>query len=113
MSDVSQASGLSARSGTTVGGVSAPRLAPLVLGLLFQSATSLYAQESGGLSPVPTPADVKPGSINCEECPYPYPSKYLDIQVYTRDARIAYMDVPAQRAANGHTVLLLHGDNRG
>lgn len=90
-----------------------PRLAPLALALLLQPATSLYAQGSGALPAVPTPADVKPGSINCEECPYPYPSKYLDIQVYTQDARIAYMDVPAEGAANGHTVLLLHGNNFG
>jgi len=101
------------RSGATFGGVLVPRLAPLALALLLQSATSLDAQDSGALPSVPTPADVKPGSINCEECPYPHPSKYLDIQVYTQDARIAYMDVPAEGAANGHTVLLLHGNNFG
>jgi pimeloyl-ACP methyl ester carboxylesterase len=90
-----------------------PRLARLALALLLQSATSLYAQRAGALPSVPTPADVEPGSINCEECPYPYPSKYLDIQVYTQDARIAYMDVAAEGPANGHTVLLLHGNNFG
>jgi len=86
-------------------------LRPLALALLLQSATSLNAQDPGLLQAVPPPGDVKPGSINCEECPYPYPSKYLDVQVYTQDARIAYMDVPAHGTANGHTVLLLHGNN--
>jgi pimeloyl-ACP methyl ester carboxylesterase len=81
--------------------------------LLLPPPTALYAQPAGVLPSVPTPADVKPGSISCEDCPYPYPSKYLDIQVYTQDARIAYMDVPAEGAANGHTVLLLHGNNFG
>lgn len=80
--------------------------------LLIQSAAQLAAQEGRVLPPVPTP-DVKPGSITCDECPYPYPSKYLDLKVYTQDVRIAYMDVAAQEAANGHTVLLLHGNNFG
>ena len=62
---------------------------------------------------LPTPTDVKPGSITCDECPYPYPSKYLDISVYDQDVRIAYMDTPAQGTPNGHTVLLLHGNNFG
>jgi pimeloyl-ACP methyl ester carboxylesterase len=89
------------------------RFAPLALALMLHSATPGTAQDSGVLPSAPTPADVKPGSINCEECPYPYPSKYLDIQVYSQDARIAYMDVPAEGTANGHTVLLLHGNNFG
>src|SRR5262245_4745646 len=101
------------RSGTTFGGVPVPRFAPLALALLLQSAASANAQDSAVLSSGPTHAAVPPGSINCEECPYPRPSKYLDIQVYTQDARIAYMDVPAEGAANGHTVLLLHGNNFG
>src|SRR4029453_14682783 len=85
----------------------------VVLTLLLQPLVGFGAQNTSILPPVPTPADVKPGSINCEECPSPHPSKYLDIQVYTQDARIAYMDVPAEGAANGHTVLLLHGNNFG
>jgi pimeloyl-ACP methyl ester carboxylesterase len=80
--------------------------------LLFQAAAAA-AQGSGVLPPVPTPTDVKPGSITCEECPYPYPSKYLDISVYTQDVRISYMDVAAQGTPNGHTVMLLHGNNFG
>ncbi len=59
----------------------------------------------------PTPTDVKPGSIDCEECPYPYPSSYLPITLYGQDLRIAYMDVPPLIRPNGHTVVLLHGNN--
>ena len=81
--------------------------------LLIHSAARLAAQEGGILPPAPTPTDVKPGSITCDECPYPYPSKYLDIRVYTQDVRIAYMDVAPQGTANGHTVVLLHGNNFG
>lgn len=57
------------------------------------------------------PADVKPGSITCEECPYPYPSSYLPLTLYGQDVRISYMDVAPQAQANGHTVVLLHGNN--
>ena len=63
---------------------------------LVAFATAAAAQGRAVLPPVPTPTDVKPGSITCDECPYPYPSKYLDISVYDQDVRIAYMDTPAQ-----------------
>src|SRR5437667_488536 len=62
-------------------------------------------------APVPTPTDVKPGSITSEEVPYPYPSSYLPLTLYGQDVRMAYMDVAPQGAANGHTVVLLHGNN--
>jgi pimeloyl-ACP methyl ester carboxylesterase len=62
-------------------------------------------------TPAATPTDVKPGSITCEDVPYPYPSSYLPLTVYGQDVRIAFMDVAPQGAANGHTVVLLHGNN--
>ena len=85
----------------------------ILLVWLIHSAARLAAQEGGILPLAPTPTDVKPGSITCDECPYPYPSKYLDIRVYTQDVRIAYMDVAPQGTANGRTVVLLHGNNFG
>jgi pimeloyl-ACP methyl ester carboxylesterase len=74
-------------------------------------AVPASAQGRAVLPPAPTPTDVAPGSITCDECPYPYPSHYLDISVYGQDVRIAYMDVAPQGAANGHTALVLHGNN--
>ena len=81
--------------------------------VLLGLAASVSAQGRGVLPPVPTPTDVKPGSITCEECPYPYPSSYLTISVYLQDVRISYMDVAPQGTPNGHTVVLLHGNNFG
>ncbi len=81
--------------------------------LVLGTALTAAAQGAPVLPPVPTPTDVKPGGINCEDCPYPYPSSYLNIRVYSQDVRISYMDVAAQGTANGHTVLLLHGNNFG
>jgi pimeloyl-ACP methyl ester carboxylesterase len=89
-------------------------LRSLILTLwLCAAAAPVLAQGRAVLPPVPTPTDVKPGSITCDECPYPYPSSYLDISVYSQDVRIAYMDVAPQGTPNGHTVLLLHGNNFG
>jgi pimeloyl-ACP methyl ester carboxylesterase len=68
-----------------------------------------YAQS--GDREEPAPVDVKPGSITCEECPYPYPSSYIPLRLYGQDVRMAYMDVPPQGQANGRTVVLLHGNN--
>ena len=59
----------------------------------------------------PTPDDVRPGSITCEECPYPYPSTYLPLTLYGQDVRMAFMDVAPQGAANGHNVMIFHGHN--
>ncbi len=86
-----------------------PKLLSAILLLLPALAA---AQARPILPPVPTP-DVKPGSATCDECPYPYPSKYLDISVYNQDVRISYMDVAAQGTPNGRTVLVLHGNNFG
>ena len=86
----------------------------LVLSLFMTvPATGLArAQGRGSQAPaVPTPTDVKPTSITCEECPYPYPTSYLPLTVYGQDVRIAYMDVAPEGQANGHTVVLLHGNN--
>ena len=81
--------------------------------LLIHGAAAIGAQSIGALPQAPTPTDVKPNGINCEECPYPYPSKYLDISVYRQDVRIAYMDIAPTGEANGHAVVLLHGNNFG
>jgi len=88
----------------------------LVLVLTFISTAFApglaQAQGRGSQAPgVLTPADVKPTSITCEECPYPYPTSYLPLTLYGQDVRMAYMDVAPEGAANGHTVVLLHGNN--
>src|SRR5689334_25387694 len=83
------------------------RLAQTAALLLF-SAAATHAQQR---PQVPTPTDVKPGSITCEECPYPFPSSYLPLTLYGQDVRMAYMDVKPQGQPNGHTVVLLHGNN--
>jgi pimeloyl-ACP methyl ester carboxylesterase len=77
--------------------------------LAMVGATSA-AQAQAPAGP-PTPTDVKPGSITCDECPYPYPSSYLQFTTYGQDVRIAYMDVAPSGPANGHTVVLFHGMN--
>ena len=60
---------------------------------------------------VATPTGVKPGSITCEDVDYPFPSSYLPLTLYGQDLRIAYMDVAPLGQPNGHTVVLLHGNN--
>jgi pimeloyl-ACP methyl ester carboxylesterase len=68
------------------------------------------AQQTTPAAP-PTPTDVKPGSITCEDVAYPFPSTYLPLTVYGQDVRMAFMDVPPLGQPNGHTVLVLHGHN--
>ena len=57
-----------------------------VAALFVFSASLVFAQ---GAAP-PTPADVKPGSITCEDVPYPHPVSYLPMTLYGQDIRMAY-----------------------
>ena len=79
---------------------------PVCLVLLMSAGAS--AQQN---TPVVTPAGVKPGSITCEDVDYPFPTSYLPLTLYGQDVRIAYMDVAPLGQPNGHTVVLLHGNN--
>lgn len=72
--------------------------------------SSGHAQRAEG---PPTPADVKPGSITCEDIPYPHEVAYLPLKSYGQEIRLAYMDVPPQGTPNGRTVMLFHGMNFG
>ncbi|MEO7715795.1 MAG: alpha/beta hydrolase [Capsulimonas sp.] len=49
--------------------------------------------------------------IALEGYPYPYPVKSLSFEIEGQPVRMAYMDVAPAGAANGQTVLLLHGKN--
>jgi pimeloyl-ACP methyl ester carboxylesterase len=60
---------------------------------------------------VPTPDGINPGSITCEDVPSPFPVSYLPLTLYGQDLRIAFMDVPPLGQANGHVVVLFHGNN--
>jgi pimeloyl-ACP methyl ester carboxylesterase len=85
------------------------RLAFALISVFALLPPAAFAQR--GAAPVPTPTDVKPGSINSEDVPYPYPSAYFAFTLYQQDVRMAYMDVAPTGPANGHTVVLLHGNN--
>lgn len=65
----------------------------------------------GQAAPPPTPTDVKPGSITCEDVPYPYQVSYMPLTLYGQDIRMAFMDVAPVGQANGRTVMLFHGMN--
>jgi pimeloyl-ACP methyl ester carboxylesterase len=83
----------------------------LVVFLSLMILSSPVGSAQSGNQEVAAPTDVKPGSITCEECPYPYPSSYLPLTLYGQDVRTAYMNVAPKGQPNGHTVVLLHGNN--
>ena len=53
------------------------RMLKATLVLVFAAAATLKGSPYVPQAPAQAPADVKPGSINCEECPYPHPKSYL------------------------------------
>src|ERR1700760_1096302 len=52
-------------------------------------------------------------SVTLENVKYPYPVKFLPLNIEGQDVRMAYMDVQPAVAANGRTVILFHGKNFG
>ncbi len=63
--------------------------------------------------PAQPPPAMEPLGIGLEGYPYPFAVHFLPLQIEGQDLRMAYMDVPAQAAANGRTVVLMHGKNFG
>lgn len=57
------------------------------------------------------PADYGPVSVDLTDIQYPHPVSTMSFRVYGNDVRMAYMDVKPTGAANGQTVVLLHGYN--
>jgi pimeloyl-ACP methyl ester carboxylesterase len=88
------------------------RFALVIFSALSIAGASVSAQR-GAAPPVATPTDIKPGSINSEDAPYPYPSAYIPLTLQGEDLRMSYMDVAPTGPPNGHTVVLLHGNNFG
>ncbi len=69
--------------------------------------TTLFLSTVPGLAQSPP----EPLGIALEGYPYPFPVRFLPLTVERHAVRLAYMDVPPTAAANGRTVLLLHGRN--
>jgi len=82
-------------------------LASLLASFVLLTAAAARAQEP----PAAPPADWGPMSINLEDVPYPHPVSYFQFNLDGEDVRMAYMDVAPSGAANGKSVILLHGMN--
>lgn len=54
--------------------------------------------------------EVEPLGIALENFDYPYPVKYINLDVQEEKLKMAYMDVQPQQP-NGKTIMLLHGKN--
>lgn len=59
----------------------------------------------------PAVAQTEPVGIALEGYPYPHPVSFLPVQLAGEPLRMAYMDVAPTAAANGRSVVLLHGRN--
>src|SRR3954453_11480548 len=64
-----------------------------------------------GLVPALAQSPPEPLGIALEGYPYPFPVRFLPLTVERHPVRLAYMDVAPTAAANGRTVLLMHGRN--
>ncbi|MEB0281601.1 alpha/beta hydrolase [Sphingomonas sp. 10B4] len=81
------------------------RLLPL---LLVATASSAMAQDATPSQPAPM---TTPLGANLESFAYPFPVRWYETQSQGAPVRMAYLDVAPTSAANGKTVVLLHGKN--
>ncbi|WFU45570.1 alpha/beta hydrolase (plasmid) [Bradyrhizobium sp. CB82] len=79
-----------------------------LLAIAALSGTAGAQTPSAPAGPIPSAA-LTPLGIGLEGINYPYPVQYLDLTLEGQSVRMAYMDVPPAAAANGKTVVLLHG----
>ena len=75
-----------------------------IVSLWLLTASSAFAQSQPD-------AYLTPLGIALEEYAYPFPVKYLALEVEGEPVRMAYMDVAPTGKANGRAVVLLHGKN--
>jgi len=85
------------------------RRAVLLLLLAMSGASAASAQEGARVAPATTPTT--PLGANLERFPYPFPVRWYETVSQGAPVRMAYLDVPPTSAANGRTVVLLHGKN--
>lgn len=64
---------------------------------------------SAGAHPITEPP--APLGIAMENYEYPFPVRYLQLEIEHQDVRMAYMDVKPTGDSNGETVVLMHGKN--
>ena len=83
----------------------------VLISLCISFAVPATAQEWPEQPPDEAPAHWGPVSANFEDIPYPYPVRFLELNRFDQDMRMAYMDVPPSGAPNGRTVLWQHGMN--
>ena len=93
----------------------APRPLLPLLGVALLLLASLPAASSAQDVRIPGErllrGSVEPMSITLDNLPYPHPVHHLPLTMGGEDVRMAYMDVHPRSAANGRTVVLLHGYN--
>lgn len=81
----------------------------IALALAAQLVMAPGAQAQGAGISGPTYAE--PLGIGLEGWPYPYPVRFMPIEIQGQHLRMAYMDVAPTGTPNGRTVVLLHGKN--
>src|SRR5919106_2807057 len=76
----------------------------LAVGVWLLTASTAFTQSQPD-------ADMTPLGIALEEYAYPFPVKYLALELEGEPVRMAYMAVAPAVRANGRAVVLLHGKN--
>ena len=71
----------------------------------------MSALHASALAAPAAPATPEPLGLAMEGYPYPFPVRYLPLEIEGHDMSMAYMDIAPTAAPNGRAALLLHGKN--
>jgi len=78
---------------------------------LFVLLVSLFCCRIAQVQAQEAPVYTQPLGIALESYSYPYPVHFLSLTLEGQPVNMAYMDIAAQGADRGQTVVLLHGKN--
>jgi pimeloyl-ACP methyl ester carboxylesterase len=56
---------------------------------------------------------LQPLGIGLEAVPYPWPVRFIPLNIEGQDLRMSFMDIPALASPNGRVAVLMHGKNFG
>ncbi|TDJ36361.1 MAG: alpha/beta fold hydrolase, partial [Gammaproteobacteria bacterium] len=84
---------------------------PIVLAIALVALFTPWTPSLAAQPPTEPPGDWGPTAIDYSNVPYPHPVKFLELSLFGKQLRMAYMDVAPEGRPLGQTVVLFHGMN--
>ena len=84
---------------------------PILLAIALVALFTPWTHSLAAQPPTEPPEDWGPTAIDYSNVPYPHPVKFLELSLFGKQLRMAYMDVAPEGRPLRQTVVLFHGMN--